>query len=100
MFCVVHGDGSPEGAVVVTEKFSPLLAMPLTVTTTFPDVAPEGTLATIRVAVQLVTEADEPLKRTVLVPCDEPKFDPLMVTEVPVGPDVGDRLVNAGVGGA
>ena len=41
---------------------------------------------------QLVTDAVVPLKVTVLLPCDVPKFEPVIVTDVPTGPDVGERL--------
>jgi hypothetical protein len=52
-----------------TVNVTPLLALPLTVTTTFPVVVPEGTIAAIEVAVQLVMlVADVPLNLTVLVP--------------------------------
>jgi len=37
---------------------------------------------------------------TVLAPCVEPKFAPLIVTDVPTDPEVGLRLVMFGVGGA
>ena len=84
------------GGVVPTLKLTPLLAVPPTVTTTLPEVAPVGTSATILVAVQLLGVAVVPLKRTVLLPCVAPKFDPLMVTEVPTAPEVGDRLVIVG----
>ena len=47
-------------------------------------------------ALQLVGVASVPLKRTVLVPCVAPKFAPVMVTGVPAGPAVGDRLVMPG----
>ncbi len=46
----------------------PLLAKPPTVTTTLPVVAPDGTEATIEVALQLVGVAVVPLNVTVLVP--------------------------------
>ncbi len=47
----------------------PLLATPLTVTTTLPVVAPVGTVVTIEVALQLViVVAVVPLNFTVLVP--------------------------------
>src|SRR6201981_1069586 len=49
------------------------------------------------VALQLVTVAAVPLKVTVLVPCVDPKFVPVIVTAVPTGPEVGDRLVILGV---
>ena len=53
---------------VETVKLTPLLATPLTVTTTLPVVAPVGTGATIDVALQLVGVAAVPLKVTVLLP--------------------------------
>ena len=52
----------------VTMKFTPLLATLLTVTTTFPVVAPVGTAATILVAVQLVAVTAVVLNLSVLVP--------------------------------
>jgi hypothetical protein len=79
-----------------TVKPTPLLPTPLTVTTTFPVVAPVGTGVTIVVALQLVGVAAVPLKVTVLLPWVAPKFAPVMVTEVPTGPEVGDRLVMLG----
>jgi hypothetical protein len=79
-------------------KFAPLLATPLTVTTTFPVVAPVGTGTAIEVALQIVGEALVPLKVTVLVPCVVPKFVPVMVTDVPTAPEVGLRFVMLGVG--
>jgi hypothetical protein len=52
-----------------TVKPLPLLAVPDTVTTTFPVVAPEGTIATILPVAQLVMlVAVVPLNFTVLVP--------------------------------
>jgi len=42
--------------------------------------------------------AETPLNETVLVPWLAPKFDPVIVTEVPTGPEVGDRLVIDGGG--
>src|SRR5437667_423289 len=81
------------GAEEVTVKFTPLLAIPPTVTTTLPVVAPLGTDATMLVALQLVVVAVVPLKVNVPV---EPKLVPVMVTAVPTGPVVGFRLVMAG----
>src|SRR5215469_6789469 len=83
-------------AVVVTVKRMPLLAVPPTVTTTLPEVAPVGTGAEILVALQAVGVAATPLNVTVLAPCVEPKFDPVIVTEVPTSPEVGFRLVMLG----
>jgi hypothetical protein len=77
-------------------KITPLLATPPTVTTTGPVLAPAGTGTTMLVALQLVGVAAVPLKVTVLVPCVAPKLEPLIVTDVPIGPDVGERLVMVG----
>jgi hypothetical protein len=66
------------------------------VTTTFPVVAPLGTGTTIEVALQLVGIAVVPLNLTVLVPWVEPKFVPVIVTDVPTTPEVGERLVIEG----
>jgi len=82
-----------------TVKLTPLLATPPTVTTTFPVVAPAGTGATMLVALQLVGAAAVPLKVTVLVPWVAPKLLPVIVTGVPVAPDVGERLVMLGAPG-
>jgi hypothetical protein len=79
-----------------TVKFCPLLAAPLTVTTTLPLVAPEGTAATIDVGLQPVAVTAMPLKVTVLAPCVAPKFVPAMVTNAPTDPELGDKLVTLG----
>src|SRR6266853_21419 len=79
-----------------TVKLTPLLATPLTVTTTFPVVAPAGTGTVMLVALQLVGVAVVLLNLTVLVPWVAPKFVPVIVTAVPTGPFVGDRLVTLG----
>lgn len=76
----------------------PALATPPTVTTTLPVVAPEGTFATIDPVAQLVIGvAVVPLNFTVLEPCVEPKFVPVIVTDAPIAPEVGERLVIVGV---
>jgi hypothetical protein len=82
-----------EGADVVTVKFTPLLATPPTVTTTFPVVAPVGTDVAMLDEVQLVVVAGVPLNVTVP---EDPKLVPVIVTAVPTGPEVVDRLVMAG----
>ena len=79
-----------------TVKLTPLLASPPTVTTTFPVVAALGTGTTMLVALQLVGTAVVPLKVTVLVPWEEPKFVPVIVTDDPTIPAVGERLVMVG----
>lgn len=60
-----------------TLKLTPLLALLETVTTTFPVVAPVGTVAVILVAPQAVAVAAVPLNFTVLEPWLDPKFDRL-----------------------
>jgi hypothetical protein len=62
LMLVIFGGG-------VTVKFTPLLATPPTVTTTFPVVAPDGTVTSMLDAVQFVDAAAAvPLKVTVLEP--------------------------------
>ena len=73
-----------------------MLATPPTVTTTFPVAAPEGTEVVRLVALQLVTEAVVWLNVTALVPCVDPKFVPEIVTAVPTGPEVVDKLAIVG----
>ena len=90
------GDKLAMLGATVTVKARLLLARPLTVTTTLPVVAPVGTDATTPVLLQLVGVAAVPLKLTVLVPCVAPKFVPVIVTEVPIVPDAGDRPVMLG----
>ena len=51
-----------------TVKVEPVLFTPLANTTTFPVVAPEGTVVLMPEALQLVTVALVPLKVTALVP--------------------------------
>ena len=77
------------GPTVVTVNATPLLAVPSTVTTTLPLVAPLGTGTTMLVVLQLMGVPARPLKVTLLEPWLAPKFAPLIVTEVPRGPDVG-----------
>jgi hypothetical protein len=75
-----------------------LLATPATPTTTLPDVAPPGTGTTMLVADQLVGVAAVPLNVTVLAPLVDPKFDPAIVTDVPIDPLAGVRFVIEGGG--
>jgi len=84
-------------ATTVNEE--PLLFTPLAFTTTLPVVAPVGAVATIDVAVQLpIVVAVVPLNATVPVPCVAPKFVPVIVTDAPTAPAVGDKLVMLGAG--
>jgi len=80
---------------VTTVKLVPLLALPFAMTTTFPDMAPAGTVVSIEVSVQLVTVAFVPLNVT--EPDVEPKFVPVIVTAAPTAPEFGDKLVMLGV---
>src|SRR5260370_42111514 len=76
------------------------LVIEFTVTVTGPDPggAVLGTVAVICVLLQLVTDVVcAPLKLTVLVPCVAPKFDPVIVTDVPIPPNSGDTPVTKGV---
>jgi hypothetical protein len=77
---------------VVTVKRTPLLAIPFTVTTTFPVVAPDGTDVAMLVAPQLVAVAVFALNVTVLGPCAGPKFIPVIVTGLPTDPEAADRF--------
>jgi hypothetical protein len=79
-----------------TVKKMPLLEMPSTVTTTGPEVAPLGTGTTIEFATQEDGDAVTPLNVTVLTPCEEPKLLPLIVTDVPTGPIVGESPERTG----
>jgi hypothetical protein len=88
---VIVGDGATVNTMVA------LLLTPPTVATTAPVVAPAGTGVTMLVADHDVGVAVVPLNFTVLVPCVAPKFVPLIVTVVPTGPLVGDRLRIVGV---
>jgi len=83
-----------------TVKVIPLLGTPPTVTTTGPEVAPAGTEVMMLVALQFDTMAEVPLNVTVLVPCDEPKLVPVIVTGTPTAPLVWLKLAMVGVGPA
>ena len=83
-----------------TAKLLPALATPATVTTTFPEVAPTGTVATMLVALHVVTAAVVVLNLTVLVPCVAPKFEPAIVTDAPTAADAGVSVVIVGAAAA
>src|SRR5580765_5442378 len=90
------GDRFVSVGATVTVYGSALLARPLTVTTTLPVVAPAGTGTLMLVADHAVGVAVVPLNETVLVPCEAPKFVPVIVTAVPTGPLLGERVVSVG----
>jgi hypothetical protein len=79
---VMAGDG-------ITVKPSPLLALPDTVTTTFPEVAPAGTITSKLVLLQDTQITGAPLSVTVLLACDVPNPEPLIATTVPTEPIAG-----------
>jgi len=85
---VIDGDG--------TVNVTPLLETVPTPTTTLPVVAPPGTVVTMEVLLQLLIVALVPLNVT--HPDVVPKLVPVIVTDVPDGPEVGDRLVIDGDG--
>ena len=92
--CVIEPGG---GAAAMVNNI-PLLICPATVTVTLPVVVPVGTGTTMLELLQFVGSPFTPLKLTVLLPCVAPKFAPKIVTDVPTGPDAGDRLVMLGTG--
>lgn len=78
-------------------KLIPLLDLPLTVTTTFPEVADDGTTMTSCDALQKETLlTGVPLNFTELDPWLLPKPLPEIVTFAPIAPDVVDRLLITG----
>jgi hypothetical protein len=83
----------------MTVNILPLLAVPPTVTTTFPVLAPLGTGTAMLDDAQLVGVADIPLNVTVLAPFVDPKFDPLIMTDTPGAPLDGDSVTIDGDAG-
>jgi len=78
-------------------KFFGLFPVPAGVTTaTRPVVAPLGTVAVMVVSEFSVKTAWTPWNFTAVAPV---KFVPVIVTVVPTGPVVGERLVTVGSGG-
>ena len=85
------------GAEDTTVKLAPLLASPPTVTTTFPVVAAAGTFTVMLVALQAdAAPADTPLNVTVLLPWLAPNPVPLIVSAVPIAPELALRLLITG----
>ena len=82
------------GAGIVTVKFVAEVAVPpAVVTENVPVVAPLGTLVVICVALFAVTTAVVPFNFTAVAAV---RFVPVMVTVVPTGPLVGEKLVIVG----
>jgi hypothetical protein len=86
------------GAGTVTVNVPPLICWPPTVRINKPVVAAEGTGTTMLVELQPEGAVVVPLNVTKLVPCVAPKFAPLIVTNVPIGPELGETLVIVGLG--
>ena len=81
-----------------TIKFVALVAVfPATSTVIFPDVAPDGTVVVMPVAVLAVTVVSVPLNLTVLAEGVVLKLVPVMITVVPTNPEVGVKPVIVGV---
>lgn len=83
----------------VTVNVPELVAVPADVVTEIgPVVAPDGTLVLIWVLLTTLNDADVPLNFTAEAPL---KLLPLMVTEVPAAPLVGEKLeIDGGFVGA
>ena len=75
------------GVIVKVELFT---ACPFTVTVNAPEDAAVGTSARMLVSLQFTTPALVVFNETVLLPCVVPNPDPVIVTKVPTGPEVGE----------
>ncbi len=84
-------------ATVETVKREEEVAVsPPTVTVIVPEVAPDGTVVVIDVAVDPVTVAVVELNFTVLLDVDVEKLVPVMITVVPTLPEEGEKEVIVG----
>jgi hypothetical protein len=87
------------GAVDVTEKLGPLVAVCVpTFTVTAPVLAPAGTVTVNCVVVAAETAAVVPLNLTTLLAGVLLKLVPTMLTVVPAGPLLGLKLEIVGLG--
>ena len=71
-----------------------------TVTTKGPEVAPEGMVRVMEVALQELIVTGAPLRFTALPPCEAPNPEPEITTCVPTGPVVGEMPEIFGAGAA
>ena len=71
-----------------------------TATTTIPEVAPDGIVATMLVSLQLLTGNGVPFNVTRLPVAVVPKCEPEIVSWVPMSPVVGTSEVITGAGAA
>jgi hypothetical protein len=67
-----------------------------TETTIGPDVAPEGMVITMAVALHELTVTVTSLSKTTLLPCTAPKPEPKIATWPPTDPVVAERFVITG----
>jgi hypothetical protein len=81
-----------------TVKGRELLATPPTFTTTFPVVAPDGTVVMISFELQYEGVDTFPLNVTVLDPCELPKLPPVMSILAPTEPVDGESVPMPGPG--
>ena len=93
--------GAGEADAVIAGGFTTvnctaLLVVAATMIDKLPLLAPAGTGTVIEVALQLVGIACVPLNVTELVPCDAPKFAPVIVMEAPGTPLLAERFVMRG----
>src|SRR5216684_4330169 len=86
------------GAAVTVNVTPALATPPAAVTTTLPVTAPVGTVATMLVGLHDDTVATTVPNLTLPLPCDGPKFAPVITTEVFTAPVTGVRLVMEGAG--
>jgi hypothetical protein len=71
-----------------------------TETTISPEAAPEAIVIEIEVLLQEFTVIGSAPRVTRLLPCEAPKFEPLIVTWVPIVPVVAETDVMTGAGAA
>jgi hypothetical protein len=92
-----HPDGSrAEVTVNSTGLLSIILGAPET--TSDPEVAPLGIVMLIDVVLQELIVTGVSFKRTTLLPCEVPKFEPLTTTWLPAETVVADTPVITGAG--
>src|SRR5438128_9821879 len=89
------GNGLP---VIVNSTGLLSFILGATETTRCPEVAPDGIAMVIELSLHELTVASTPFKVTWLSPCVVPKPEPEMMTGLPMGPVVAERLVTMGPG--
>lgn len=87
---------TPHAFTSTPKKLLLVAVLPSRETEIAPELAPAGTVAVILVVVLCATVADTPLNLTMLLAGIVLKLVPVMVTEVPVGPEIGAKVVMEG----